>query len=129
MACKRGAGARARRAFVLPSLRKRVCMARSLSALDGADEQKGVVLEMWPAISALELVMDALDMALACRRPWHVVHHSDHRCQYTSIAFGLRCREASVQPSIGSAGDAYDNALCENVFATLECELQDRRRL
>ena len=48
--------------------------------------------------------------------------------QYTSIAFGLRCREAGVQPSRGSVVDAYDNALCESFFATLECELLDRQR-
>jgi putative transposase len=75
-----------------------------------------------------ELVLDALDMALRGRRPHQVIHHSDHGCQYTSIAFGLRCREAGVQPSMGSVGDAYDNALCESFFATLECELLDRRR-
>jgi putative transposase len=75
-----------------------------------------------------ELVMDALDRALRSRRPQHVIHHSDHGCQYTSIAFGLRCREAGVQPSMGSVGDAYDNALCESFFATRECELLDRRR-
>ena len=48
--------------------------------------------------------------------------------QYTSITFGLRCREAGVRPSMGSVGDAYDNALCESFFATLQCELLDRRR-
>ncbi len=47
--------------------------------------------------------------------------------QYTSIAFGLRCKEADVRPSMGSVGDAYDNALCESFFATLECELIERR--
>jgi len=47
---------------------------------------------------------------------------------YTSIAFGLRCREAGVRPSMGSVGDAYDNALCESFFATLERELLDRHR-
>ncbi len=75
-----------------------------------------------------ELVVQALDMALGQRRPDSVVHHSDQGCQYTSIAFGLRCREAGVQPSMGSVGDAYDNALCESFFATLECELLERRR-
>src|SRR5262249_15844468 len=50
------------------------------------------------------------------------------RGQYTSIAFGLRCREAGVRPSMGSVGDAYDNAMCESFFATLECELLDRNR-
>ena len=75
-----------------------------------------------------ELVLDALNMALTQRRPVGVVHHSDQGSQYTSIAFGQRCREACVRPSIGSVGDCYDNALCESFFATLECELLDRRR-
>src|SRR5262245_24587804 len=48
--------------------------------------------------------------------------------QYTSIAFGQRCRKMGVRPSMGSVGDAYDNALCESFFATLECELLDRTR-
>jgi putative transposase len=48
--------------------------------------------------------------------------------QYTSLAFGGRCREAGVRPSMGSVGDAYDNAMCESFFATLECELLARRR-
>jgi len=72
------------------------------------------------------LVLEALNMAVWRRRPGDVVHHSDHGCQYTSIAFGARCREAGVRPSMGSVGDAYDNALCESFFATLECELLDR---
>ncbi len=75
-----------------------------------------------------ELVLDALNMALWQRQPREVVHHSDHGTQYTSIAFGKRCREAGVRPSMGSIGDCYDNALCESFFATLECELLDRRK-
>lgn len=75
-----------------------------------------------------ELVLDALEMALGQRRPEAVIHHSDQGCQYTSIAFGLRCQAAGVRPSTGSVGDAYDNALCESFFATLECELLDQRR-
>jgi putative transposase len=75
-----------------------------------------------------ELVLDALNMALWQRRPEAVIHHSDQGTQYTSIAFGLRCKEAGVRPSMGSRGDCYDNALCENFFATLECELLDQRR-
>ena len=75
-----------------------------------------------------EVVLDALNMALWQRRPSDVVHHSDQGCQYTSIAFGRRCEEAGVRPSMGSVGDCYDNALCESFFATLECELLDRRR-
>jgi putative transposase len=75
-----------------------------------------------------ELVLDALDMALTQRRPTNVIHHSDQGCQYTSLAFGLRCREMGVRPSMGTVGDAYDNALCESFFSTLECELLHRRR-
>jgi putative transposase len=75
-----------------------------------------------------ELVLDALNMALGQRRPRDVIHHSDQGSQYTSLAFGKRCKEAGVRPSMGSVGDAYDNALCESFFATLECELLERRR-
>jgi putative transposase len=77
---------------------------------------------------ATDVVLDALNMAVEQRRPQSVVHHSDHGCQYTSIAFGRRCREVGVRPSRGSVGDAYDNAMCESFFASLECELLDRRR-
>ena len=75
-----------------------------------------------------QLVLDALNMALMIRRPKAVIHHSDQGSQYTSIAFGQRCRDAGVHPSMGSVGDAYDNAMCESFFATLECELLERRR-
>ena len=75
-----------------------------------------------------ELVIDALQMAVQQRRPEGVVHHSDQGSQYTSLAFGKRCREANVRPSMGSVGDCYDNALCESFFATLECELLNRHR-
>ena len=73
-----------------------------------------------------ELVLDALNMALWQRRPDNVIHHSDQGSQYTSIAFGLRCQQAGVRPSMGSVGDCFDNAMCESFFATLECELIDR---
>jgi len=96
-----------------------------------------VVLDAWSrrivgwAFSAdlkTRVVLDALDMALATRRPEGVIHHSDRGSQYTSVAFGNRCKEAGVRPSTGSVGDAYDNAMCESFFATLECELIDRNR-
>ena len=48
--------------------------------------------------------------------------------QYTSYAFGKRCREMGIVPSMGSVGDCYDNAMAESFFATLECELLDRRK-
>jgi len=85
----------------------------------------------WAMASHLraELVVDALQMAVGQRRPKSdVIHHSDQGSQYTSLAFGARCKEAGVRPSMGSVGDAYDNAMCESFFATLECELLDRRR-
>ena len=72
------------------------------------------------------LILDALDMAVGQRRPKDVIHHSDQGSQYTSLAFGSRCREAGVRPSMGSIGDAYDNAMAESFFSTLECELLSR---
>lgn len=75
-----------------------------------------------------ELVLDALNMALYRRNPKGVIHHSDQGCQYTSIAFGKRCEEAGVRPSMGSVGDCYDNAMCESFNATLECELLVKHR-
>lgn len=75
-----------------------------------------------------ELVIDALNMAVFRRKPRGVVHHSDQGAQYTSIAFGLRCREAGVRPSMGSIGDCYDDAMCESFNATLECELLVKHR-
>ena len=95
-----------------------------------------VVLDVWSrkivgwAMSSrlvTQLVVDALTMAMERRRPVDgVIHHSDQGCQYTSIDFGRRCRDAGVRPSMGSVGDCYDNAMCESFFATLECELLDR---
>ena len=75
-----------------------------------------------------ELVLDAFDMALSQRRPEAVIHHSDQGSQYTSVAFGRRCEQAGVRPSMGSVGDCFDNAMAESFFSTLECELQDRYR-
>jgi putative transposase len=73
-----------------------------------------------------ELVLGALDMASKQRDPDETVHHSDQGCQYTAVAFGKRCKDAGVRPSMGSVGDCYDNAMCESFFATLECELIER---
>lgn len=74
-----------------------------------------------------ELVRGALDMALARRRPTApVIHHSDRGSQYTSLAFGQRLAEAGIAASVGSVGSAYDNALAESFFASLETELIDR---
>ena len=66
-------------------------------------------------------------MAIGQRRPHGVIHHSDRGSQYTSLAFGKRCRETGVVTSTGSVGDCYDNAMAESFFATLECELLQRR--
>jgi len=95
-----------------------------------------VVLDVWSrrivgwAIGeqmTAELVLAALNMALQQRRPAGVIHHSDQGSQYTSVAFGERCKKMGVRPSMGTVGDAYDNAMAESFFATLECELIDRR--
>jgi transposase InsO family protein len=75
-----------------------------------------------------ELVIDAVDMAVWNRRPSPgLVHHSDHGAQYTSFAFGRRLRESGILGSMGTIGDALDNAVAESFFATLQTELLDRR--
>ena len=95
-----------------------------------------VVLDVWSrrivgwAIGeqmTADLVLAALNMALQQRKPVGVIHHSDQGSQYTSVAFGERCKKMGVRPSMGTVGDAYDNAMAESFFATLECELIDRR--
>jgi putative transposase len=76
-----------------------------------------------------QLVLDAVAMA-QWRREGNiagVVHHSDRGCQYTSFTFGRRCAEAGIVPSVGRVGTAYDNAMAESFFATLETELIDRQ--
>jgi putative transposase len=73
-----------------------------------------------------ELVLDALNLAIHQRQPFDVIHHSDRGSQYTSLEFGRRCRELGVRPSMGATGTAYDNAMCESFFASLETELLDR---
>ena len=75
-----------------------------------------------------ELVLDAMEAAVRQRRAKDVIHHSDQGSQYTSVAFGKRCGEAGVRPSMGSVGDAYDNAMAEIFCSTLEAELLSRRR-
>jgi putative transposase len=74
------------------------------------------------------VVLDALEMATAQRRPDAVIHHSDQGSQYAALAFGQRCRMLGVRPSMGSRGDAYDNAMAESFFATLEVELLAKHR-
>ena len=75
---------------------------------------------------ATPLVTDALDMAIGQRKPERVIHHSDRGSQYTSTAFGTRCEEAGIAISMGRRGDAYDNAVAESFFTTLETKLLAR---
>mgnify|MGYP002778941397 CR=1 FL=1 len=76
-----------------------------------------------------ELVIKALEMAVWNRQPSPgLVHHSDHGSQYTSLAFGQRLEQAHILGSMGTVGDALDNAVAESFFATLQVELLDRRR-
>lgn len=74
-----------------------------------------------------DLVVDAVNMAVRNRRPHQgVIHHSDHGTQYTSFAFTRRLQETGIVGSMGSVGDALDNALAESFYATLQTELLDR---
>ena len=82
---------------------------------------------MRPDLEA-ELVVDALEMAIARRQPAPgLVHHSDQGSQYVSLRFGERCREIGIHRSMGSKGDCFDNAVAESFFATLEKDLLRRR--
>jgi len=68
-------------------------------------------------------------MAIRHNRPYRgLIHHSDHGSQYTALAFTERLKQAGVQGSMGTVGDALDNAMAESFFATLQTELLDRGR-
>jgi len=76
-----------------------------------------------------DLVIDALGMAVTRRRPRAgLVHHSDRGSQYTSLFFGATLRESGIAASMGSRGDAFDNAAAESFIATIKKELINRRR-
>jgi putative transposase len=76
-----------------------------------------------------ELVLDALEMANGLRRPGGgLIAHSDRGSQYTSLTYTERLKELAIDPSIGSKGDAYDNAMAEAWVATFKNELVDGRR-
>ena len=75
-----------------------------------------------------ELVVDALEMAVARRRPdAGLVHHSDQGSQYTSLVFTRRCRTVGIDMSMGSRGDCFDNAVLESFHASLKKDLIHRR--
>lgn len=77
-----------------------------------------------------DFVMDALEQALFERRPERdrsLIHHSDRGSQYVSIRYSERLNEAGVQPSVGSTGDSYDNALAETINGLYKAELIHRR--
>jgi putative transposase len=75
-----------------------------------------------------ELVVDALEMAVARRRPdAGLVHHSDQGSQYTSLIFTRRCRAVGIDVSMGSRGDCFDNAVLESFHASLKKDLIHRR--
>lgn len=74
-----------------------------------------------------ELVVDALEMARWRRKPIGTIVHSDRGAQYTSWLFGHRLREAGLLGSMGKVASAYDNALMESFFGSMQIELLDRR--
>ena len=76
------------------------------------------------------LVLDALEQALHERQPVHrggLVHHSDRGSQYVSIKYTERLAEAGIEPSVGSVGDSYDNALAETINGLYKAEVVHRR--
>jgi putative transposase len=98
-----------------------------LAAVVDLCSRRVVGWSMRPDLRA-DLVVDALSMAVALRRPpAGVVHHSDRGSQYTSLAFGTTLRDSGLVASMGSRGDAYDNALAESFVSTIKMELIDRQ--
>jgi putative transposase len=78
----------------------------------------------WPHDLRTELVVDALQMAIARRKPaLGLVHRSDRGAQYTSLSFGKRLEDEEFVPSMGRVGAAHDNALAESFVVTLKTEL------
>ncbi len=102
----------------VPTGRGTMCLAAVVDAFSRRVVGRAMRLRLFSS-----LVLDALEMAAARRRPTEAVRHSDQGSQCASAAFGALCRRAGVRPSMGSAGDCYDNAMAESFFATLECEL------
>jgi putative transposase len=75
-----------------------------------------------------DLVLDALEQAIWARgRPRGVTHHSDRGGQYLSIRYSDRLAEAGFEPSVGSKGDSYDNAMAESLIGLLKTEVIDHR--
>lgn len=80
--------------------------------------------------AATGFVLDALEQALHDRRPFRqdgLVHHSDRGSQYVSIRYTERLAEAGIEPSVGSVGDSYDNALAETIIGLFKTEVIRRR--
>ncbi|MFK7871465.1 MAG: DDE-type integrase/transposase/recombinase [Roseobacter sp.] len=73
-----------------------------------------------------QLVIDAMNMTIARRKPHSVIHRRDQGSLYISVAFGLRPKQMGLRPSVGSVGGCFENAMCERFFVTLNCELLDR---
>jgi len=77
-----------------------------------------------------DFVLDALEQALHARRPTHqggLIHHSDRGVQYVSIRYTERLAEAGIEPSVGSVGDSYDNALAETINGLYKAEVIHRQ--
>jgi transposase InsO family protein len=86
----------------------------------------------WRVSSSMQtdFVLDALEQALYARQPWRhgaLTHHSDRGSQYVSIRYSERLAEAGIEPSVGSTGDSYDNALAETINGLFKAEIIHRR--
>ncbi len=84
----------------------------------------------WKASTSMttDVVLDALEQALHARqRDGELIHHSDRGSQYVSIRYSERLAEAGVEPSVGSVGDSYDNALAETISGLYKAEVIHRR--
>ena len=89
------------------------------------------VSSVWRAsqIASAQFVLDALEQAVHMRRPTEpgLIHHSDRGVQYVAIKYTERLVEAGIEPSVGSVGDSYDNALAETINGLFKAEVIHRR--
>jgi putative transposase len=82
------------------------------------------------ASARTDFVLDALEQALYARQPGQqdgLIHHSDHGVQYVSIRYTERLKDAGIEPSVGSVGDSYDNALAETINGLYKAEVIHKR--
>jgi putative transposase len=114
---------RDRAAVVAPDLVKRHFLAHGLNQLWVADI---TYIPTWAGFLYVAVVLDVWSRQVV---GWAFALHLRVELVLAALEMAVRCRQPGIRPTMGSVGDAYNNAMCESFFATLECELIDRYQL